>query len=66
MRWSTRNFAIPKIVEVPHTGVVIRITHKWPTEYDEGGADGMPQVAVVTPSWRDRSLSAIIENICFG
>lgn len=55
----------PKIIEVPHTGVVVRISHDKPIVFDEGRENGTPQVVVVATGG-DRSLRAIIENVSNG
>ncbi|PAP99794.1 hypothetical protein LRP31_09120 [Mesorhizobium mediterraneum] len=55
----------PNIIEVPHTGVVVRISHGKPVAFDEGRANGTPQVVVVATG-RDRPLGAIIENVSRG
>jgi len=55
----------PNIIEVPHSGVVVRISHDKPTVFDEGRENGTPQVVVVATGG-DRSLRAIIENVSNG
>lgn len=55
----------PNIIEVPHTGVVVRISHDRPVVFDEGPENGAPQVVVVATGG-DRSLQAIIRNVSNG
>lgn len=55
----------PNIIEVPHTGVVVRISHGKPVVFDEGHANGTPQVVVVATGG-NRSLRALIENVSNG